>query len=98
MAEKKQHNRWRCMMKGCNPYLIGEDQAQEHRDEHSEDETPHNVYKYPIRSEHGEKLAQERNKSGYYDQWNHGEKSLENRGFLNAGGGRMIPIGDQDEY
>lgn len=75
MAEKNQTNRWRCTVAGCNPVLIGESAAESHRDSKN-----HRIAKWPIRSEAGKKKAAKRNKSGYYDKYNVGAKSYENRG------------------
>ena len=75
MAEKNQTNRWRCTVAGCNPVLIGESAAESHRDSKG-----HRIAKWPIRSEAGKKKAAKRNKSGYYDKYNVGAKSYENRG------------------
>lgn len=75
MAEKNQTNRWRCTVAGCNPVLIGQPAAEAHRDSES-----HRIAKWPIRSQVGKRKAAKRNKSGYYDQYNVGAKSYENRG------------------
>lgn len=77
MAEKTQSNRWRCLKTGCNPLLFGVDQANAHAD--SED---HRVAKWPVRSEAGKRKARARNKSGYYDKYNVGEKSYDVRAHL----------------
>jgi hypothetical protein len=75
MAEKDQTNRWRCTVVGCNPVLIGNSAA----DSHSE-ASGHRIAKWPIRSKAGKKQAEVRSKTGYYDQYNVGSKSYENRG------------------
>lgn len=73
MAEKKQADRWRCTTVGCNP-VLNEVTAEAHKDD-----TLHNVAKWPVRSKAGKKKAFERNKSGYYDKYNVGQKSYEAR-------------------
>lgn len=75
MAEKDQTNRWRCTVAGCNPVLIGETAAESHRDSKG-----HRIAKWPIRSKAGKKKAAVRNRTGYYDKYNVGAKSYENRG------------------
>lgn len=62
--------RFRCMVKGCNPKLFGEEAAQSHREEYG-----HKVYKWPERSTEGKRRAAERNRTGYYDKYNVGVKS-----------------------
>ncbi|RBO73506.1 hypothetical protein [Microbacterium sp. H6] len=75
MGERNQHNRWRCTVVGCNPKIIGQAAADEHA------ATGHRVAKWPIRSPLGKAKARERNRTGYYDQYNVGEKSAEARGI-----------------
>lgn len=82
MGERNQRNRWRCTVVGCNPVLIGEVKAEAHRDD-----TGHRIAKWPIRSPEGKAKARERNRSGYYDQYNVGEKSAEARGLVPTGRG-----------
>lgn len=76
MAEKIQSNRWRCLTTGCNPVMYGNEVAELHKDD-----SGHRVAKWPVRSAKGRKLARERNKSGYYNKYNVGAKSYENRGY-----------------
>ncbi|SEB28961.1 hypothetical protein [Arthrobacter woluwensis] len=76
MAERNQRNRWRCTVVGCNPVLIGEPAAREH------EATGHRIAKWPIRSAAGKAKARRRNKTGYYDQYNVGPKSAEERGII----------------
>lgn len=80
MAERNQHNRWRCTVVGCNPKLIGQERADRHVAE-----TGHRVAKWPIRSPEGKAKARQRNRSGYYDQYNVGEKSAVARGLVSVG-------------
>ncbi len=70
MSERDQTNRWRCCVTGCNPKLIGEPAAERHRTD-----TGHRIAKWPIRSAEGKRRARARNRSGYYDKYNVGEKS-----------------------
>lgn len=72
--ERAQTNRWRCLVVGCNPKLIGESAAAEHKSQ-----TGHRVAKYPVRSEEGRKKAAARSASGYYDKYNVGYKAAEFR-------------------
>jgi methylmalonyl-CoA mutase N-terminal domain/subunit len=74
MAEKKQLNRWRCTVVGCNPVLKGLEKAEAHRNS-----TGHRVAKWPVRSAKGQQKARQRNRSGYYDVYNVGDKSYEAR-------------------
>lgn len=76
MAEKDQTNRWRCCVTGCNPKLIGKDAAEAHVAE-----SGHRIAKWPIRSAEGKRKAAIRNKTGYYRQYNVGEKSPAARGL-----------------
>jgi hypothetical protein len=75
MAEKDQTNRWRCTVAGCNPVLVGEASANAHRDDKG-----HRIAKWPIRSKAGKKKSAVRNRTGYYDKYNVGAKSYEERG------------------
>lgn len=75
MAETKQVNRWRCTVVGCNPVLMGQKAADDHAS------FGHRVAKWPIRSAAGKAKARERNRTGYYDQYNVGEKSAVARGI-----------------
>lgn len=63
-------NRYRCLSTGCNPIMFGEKEANEHA--HT---TGHRTAKWPVRSAEGERKARIRNKTGYYDKYNVGEKS-----------------------
>lgn len=63
--KKDNSNRWRCLVKGCNPKLYGEEAAVSHKEE-----TGHRVAKWPVRSQEGEKKAAERNRTGYYRKYN----------------------------
>lgn len=65
-GDKPQPKRWRCLVTGCNPTL-NESTAQAHKDE-----TGHRVAKWPVRSKEGKRRARERNRNGYYDQYNVG--------------------------
>ena len=73
MAEKKQPNRWRCLKKGCNP-VLDEKTADLHNKNFG-----HRVAKWPTRSKAGIKKAVQRNKTGYYDQYNVGDKDRSER-------------------
>jgi hypothetical protein len=73
LAQLVSAERWRCTVTGCNP-VIDEAGATKHRDT-----TGHRVAKWPKRSAEGERKAQLRNQTGYYDKYNRGEKSPENR-------------------
>lgn len=77
MAEKNQKNRWRCTITGCNPRLFSEQASENHATEMS-----HRTAKWPIRSAADKAEANKRNKTGYYDKYNVGNKSWENRGHL----------------
>jgi len=57
--------RWRCLATGCNPAL-NEASATEHKAE-----TGHRVALWPVRSAEGERRAHIRNRTGYYDKYNH---------------------------
>jgi len=67
------YERWRCLVRGCNPVLDATS-AQAHRVA-----TGHRVARWPVRSAEGRKRAHERNRSGYYDKYNVGAKSYEQR-------------------
>lgn len=67
--------RWRCLQVGCNPRL-DESSAVVHRSV-----SGHRVALWPVRSAEGRRRARERNKSGYYDRYNVGEKSAAARGI-----------------
>jgi hypothetical protein len=69
MSEKNQPKRWRCLTSGCNP-VLNEKTAAEHNAT-----TQHRVAKWPVRSPAGKKKAAQRNKTGYYDKYNVGDKS-----------------------
>lgn len=69
MSERAQPNRWRCLTAGCNPRL-NEATAAAHKTE-----TGHRVAKWPVRSAEGKRRARIRNRTGYYDKYNVGEKS-----------------------
>jgi len=71
-----QPNRWRCLTIGCNP-VLNEQTAVAHTDE-----TGHRTAKWPVRSKAGRKAAKRRNRTGYYDKYNVGEKSAEARGLV----------------
>lgn len=77
MSERDQRNRWRCTVTGCNPVLL----SQEAQDKHHET-TGHRTAKWPIRSKAGKKKARARNRTGYYDKYNVGEKSSIARGLV----------------
>ena len=72
-GDRPQPNRWRCLVTGCNPRL-NEATAQEHKAA-----TGHRVARWPVRSAEGKRRARERNRTGYYDKYNVGEKSYEMR-------------------
>lgn len=74
MSERNQTNRWRCTVVGCNPKLIGEAKAEAHKDE-----TGHRIAKWPIRSAEGKRRAKVRNRTGYYNKYNVGEKAYSER-------------------
>lgn len=67
--------RHRCLITGCNPYLVDQQTAQEHKEA-----TGHRVAKWPVRSAAGKRKARARNRNGYYDKYNTGFKSPEMRG------------------
>lgn len=73
MSERKQPHRWRCLTSGCNP-VLNEKTAAEHNVS-----TQHRVAKWPVRSTAGKRKAAIRNKTGYYDKYNVGEKSYASR-------------------
>lgn len=68
-SKKDNSKRWRCLVAGCNPQLE-EASAQAHSES-----TGHRVAKWPVRSQEGQKLERQRNKTGYYDKYNVGQKS-----------------------
>lgn len=70
MGERTQPNRWRCLTVGCNPVLQGESAAAAHKSD-----TGHRVAKWAVRSAEGKRRARQRNRSGYYDQYNVGFKA-----------------------
>lgn len=70
-------NRYRCCATGCNPIMFGEEQAHQHTTE-----TGHRTAKWPVRSAEGKRKARIRNKTGYYDKYNVGEKSYIEREHL----------------
>ena len=90
MGERNQHNRWRCTVVGCNPKLIGQAAADAHA------ATGHRVAKWPIRSPQGKAKARERNRSGYYDQYNVGAKSAEARGISRRRSGSGVVLTGED--
>lgn len=58
--------RYRCMTKGCNPVLFGEQAVAQHKAD-----TGHNrIYKWPVRSAEGKRRQRQRNRSGYYRKYN----------------------------
>lgn len=65
--------RWRCLKVGCNP-ILNELTAAEHKLS-----TSHRIARWPVRSAEGERRAQERNQTGYYDKYNRGRKSRSTR-------------------
>lgn len=65
--------RWRCLATGCNPVLNAES-APTHKES-----TGHRVAKWPVRSAEGKRRAKARNRTGYYDKYNVGDKSYANR-------------------
>lgn len=75
-GDRVQADRWRCVVKGCNPVLIGEEAANKHRDERG-----HRIAKWPVRSEAGKAKAKARSRNGYYDKYNVGAKSAIVRGI-----------------
>lgn len=81
MAERDQHDRWRCTVTGCNPIM----KSEAARDEHVAS-TGHRTAKWPIRSAEGKRKARQRNKTGYYDKYNVGHKSAGARGIKREGG------------
>lgn len=76
MGERNQPNRRRCLTAGCNPVMHGDAAAAAHTAE-----TGHRTAKWPQRSAAGKAKARERNRNGYYDKYNVGEKSAEARGI-----------------
>lgn len=88
MSERDQRNRWRCTVVGCNPVLIGQGSADEHA------ATGHRIAKWPVRSTAGKAKAQERNRSGYYDKYNVGEKLSGSRGAGRHDHGELVLTGE----
>lgn len=76
-------SRQRCLTVGCNPLLLTEEAAAEHREA-----TEHRTAAWPVRSAAGKAKARHRNQTGYYDKYNVGEKSYESRRDLIGGGDR----------
>jgi hypothetical protein len=76
MGDRAQPHRRRCTTVGCNPVLQGDAAAAAHRAE-----TGHRTAKWPVRSPEGRKRARQRNRTGYYDQYNVGHKSAAARGL-----------------
>lgn len=70
MSERDQKSRWRCTVVGCNPVMLSLEEMEMHQAE-----TGHRTAKWPIRSAEGKRRARARNRSGYYDKYNVGEKS-----------------------
>lgn len=81
MTERNQHNRRRCTVVGCNPVMHGDWEAAKHTLG-----TGHRTAKWPIRSPEGKAKARIRNRTGYYDKYNVGEKSPEARGLVRGDG------------
>jgi len=77
MSERKQPNRQRCLTVACNPKLKNVEAAETHRHE-----TGHRTAAWPVRSAAGQAQARKRNRSGYYDKYNVGEKSAVARGLV----------------
>lgn len=78
---KNNANRFRCTVVGCNPKLYGENAAEAHKKA-----TGHRTAKWPVRSAEGERRARQRNKNGYYDKYNVGDKSAVARGLVPSSG------------
>ena len=76
MSERPQPTRWRCLSTGCNP-ILNEATAVQHTAD-----TAHRTAKWPVRSKAGKAKAKARNRSGYYDKYNVGEKSAVARGLV----------------
>lgn len=71
MAEKDQHNRYRCLEKGCNPVMKAESpEAAKALGEAHTKSTGHRTAKWAIRSVTGKAKAKSRNQTGYYDKYN----------------------------
>jgi len=68
--------RWRCLKVGCNP-VLNETTAAEHSTA-----SGHRVARWPVRSAEGQRRAQERNQSGYYDKYNRGYRGASGRGCV----------------
>jgi hypothetical protein len=88
MSETDQHDRWRCLVTGCNPVLLDEAVARQHQADNG-----HRVAKWPIRSAEGKKKARKRNRSGYYGKYNVGSKDRTAR--AKAG---HLPYHDPDRH
>lgn len=71
---QKNDGRWRCLQSGCNPPLtkLG---AEKHKLE-----SGHRVAPWPVRSVEGTRRAKARNRNGYYDKYNVGDKASRPRG------------------
>lgn len=69
-ALKAHAQRYRCTVAGCNPELYGERAAESHRAL-----SGHRTAKWPVRSAEGQRRARQRNRSGYYNKYNTGEKA-----------------------
>ena len=89
MSADLQKGRWRCCIVGCNPVLNVATAERHHA------ETGHRVAAWPVRSKEGQRRAKIRNKTGYYDKYNVGEKSAAARGI---GGGYSVGVHFDDEY
>ncbi len=87
MGERKQPNRRRCTEVGCNPILQGDAAAEAHTAE-----TGHRTAKWPTRSAEGRRKARARNRTGYYDKYNVGEKSASARGIVSIGSASSGPL------
>ena len=79
MSERDQHSRWRCTVVGCNPIMRSPEANEQHKQA-----TGHRTAKWPIRSANGKRKAHIRNKTGYYDKYNVGEKSAYERGLADS--------------
>ncbi len=71
MAEKDQHNRYRCLETGCNPVMKADtpENAKKLGEAHTK-ATGHRTAKWAIRSPHGKAKARGRGRAGYYDKYN----------------------------
>ena len=68
--------RRRCLTTGCNPALKNEAEATVHREQ-----AGHRTSAWPVRGAEGKRRAKARNRNGYYDKYNVGEKSYAARGL-----------------